>query len=181
MLAYIYKTSITETEFYIGSSCNVKHRTKNHNKALHNENHKDYNMKLYRRLRETGIGVIELEVIHTFECENEDEKRQMEQDWMDKLTPTLNERRAYNSEEYKKVWFQQRYINNKEKFNARSKIWREKNKDIIKEKQKLNKEKVKAKQSQIITCECGCDIQRGQKARHRKSNRHDKLMLLKNK
>ncbi len=176
MLAYIYKINITETEFYIGSTVDVKHRTRMHNETFHCKNHKDYNMKVYRALRETGIDLIELEIIYTFECKDVDEKRKTEQLYMDEYNPTLNVYRAYNSEEYKKHWHQQRYINNKAEFNAKSKIWREKNKDIIKEKQKLNKEKVKARQSQLITCECGCEIRRGEKARHRKSKKHEKLM-----
>lgn len=38
-----------------------------------------------------------------------------------------------------------------------------------------NKEKIRQKESEIITCECGCKITRNKLARHKKSLKHIKL------
>ena len=232
MWAFIYKIILTEIEFYIGSTKNLKQRKEKHNYSLHNENCKNYNFKLYKKLREAGVEVIELEVIYTFECENNEDRRKMEQDYMDEMLPTLNDRRAYCSEEYKKAWYKEYgkiyYQNNKEQLNMRNKIWAQNNKEMVTKQNKIwyenniemvtkqnkmykeknkelvakwhklwyeknierltiyhktyrdnNKDTINAQKTQIIICECGCESTNTNIARHRKTKRHEKLMLLK--
>ena len=62
---------------------------------------------------------------------------------------------------------------------------RELNKDILTEKSKeyitVNKDKINAKRSERITCECGCTSRRDKISEHKKSSCHQKLMEEKNK
>jgi len=62
---------------------------------------------------------------------------------------------------------------------------RELNKDMLKEKAKVyvetNKDKINAKRSERITCECGCTSRRDKISQHKKSSCHQKLMEEKNK
>ena len=63
--------------------------------------------------------------------------------------------------------------------------YRELNKDILKEKAKeyreVNKDQINAKNSERITCECGCTSRRDKISQHKKSSCHQKLMEEKNK
>jgi hypothetical protein len=63
--------------------------------------------------------------------------------------------------------------------------YRELNKDILKEKAKEyrenNKDKINAKNSERITCECGCTSRKDKIFQHQKSSCHQKLMEQKNK
>ena len=49
-------------------------------------------------------------------------------------------------------------------------------KDILNLDYLENKEKIKAKQSELITCECGAEIRRAGKAEHCRSKKHQDFM-----
>ena len=70
--------------------------------------------------------------------------------------------------------------NNKDKLLEYSKQYREENKEHKKETDKAykeaNKEKIKERKTQPFLCECGCTIQWDEKARHKRSKKHLKLM-----
>jgi len=72
--------------------------------------------------------------------------------------------------------------NNKEKINKTSREWREKNKDKIRENTKQNyeknKDKIKERKKTRVICECGCNIAKGNTNRHKKTEKHIKLMEL---
>ena len=74
---------------------------------------------------------------------------------------------------------------NKEQRKEYDIYYRELNKDILKEKAKeyreVNKDKINAKNSERITCECGCTSRRDKISQHKKSSCHQKLMEEKNK
>ena len=80
-----------------------------------------------------------------------------------------------------KLYRDQYYLNNQDKI----KEYREVNKDKIQEQRKQfyenNKDKVNAKNSERITCECGCTSRRDKISQHKKSSCHQKLMEEKNK
>jgi len=99
-----------------------------------------------------------------------------------------------NQEKYQSIQ-KQYYQDNKEYIDNRNKLYKEKNKDKLLEHSKqyreenkeqkketdkkyreLNKEKIKDRKKQPFVCECGCTIQWDEKARHKKSQKHLKLM-----
>ena len=66
---------------------------------------------------------------------------------------------------------------NKEKRNEKNRIYRQDNKEIIKQYYQENKEKIKERDSQKIECECGSVVRRYDIERHRKSQKHQKLII----
>jgi len=195
--ALIY-TIRTDDGLYVGSTCNFKDREKCHRASLHNEFHRDYNLKLYQNIRENNR-VWKMEKYKDFPCKNRTELRYEEDRIMIELNANLNERRAYvtaeECKEYQKKYCREHYEKNKVYALGQQKLYYEKNKDEISAKQKLycktnrdkiitrkklyyekNKDEISAKQNEIITCECGSNSKRTNISRHRKSKKHLKLM-----
>jgi hypothetical protein len=54
-------------------------------------------------------------------------------------------------------------------------------KEKAKEYREVNKDQINAKNSERITCECGCTSRRDKISQHKKSSCHQKLMEEKNK
>jgi len=81
---------------------------------------------------------------------------------------------------YKHGW----YETNKEALIAKANEYREANREQINIKKReyyeANKETQKAKQAEKINCECGASIQRNYISKHRKTDKHEKLMDAKN-
>jgi len=72
----------------------------------------------------------------------------------------------------------------KDQISQQKKQYREENVEQVRERKKRyyeqNKEKISLKDKQRIICECGCEINRIESSRHRKSQKHIKLMETKN-
>ena len=75
---------------------------------------------------------------------------------------------------------QQYYWDNKEKDNATSKLWREKNKEYKKEYDRKYREEnndwLNTKLKTQIQCECGCLVSKRNIASHRKTPKHKEFM-----
>ena len=113
------------------------------------------NYTLYKVIRNTGGWEnFEISLIKEYPCNDKAELRQEEQRCIDALQPTLNELRAYRTEEY----------------------IREYNKKKIKKYYELNKEEIRKKQATIMTCECGRETRTGDVAKHRRTKIHIELM-----
>ena len=83
------------SDFYIGSSCCITERMRCHYGVDNNENHPRYNSKLYTHIRENGgWGYWVIDQIYNFSCNNEVELREKEQEFINRLKPTLNINRA---------------------------------------------------------------------------------------
>jgi hypothetical protein len=74
---------------------------------------------------------------------------------------------------------------NREKCNEVCREWHKKNREQQNKKQReyyeANKDKAKAWASEMIKCECGCEVARGGLPRHLKSQKHKNKMLELNK
>lgn len=151
-------------DIYIGSCKDMRKRRKQHKTDCYNENSLGYNSKLYKFIRANGG----LDNFVMEEIDNCDVERlyQVEQYYIDTFNPSLNNYRAYRSEEqrkeYQKEYSSEHYENNKEYYKKRNKEWYKKNKDKINEK---------------FTCECGSIYTRHHKARHFKTNKHKSFIL----
>ena len=149
-IGYIYKiTPHNCEEFYIGSTTDMKIRERQHI-----TDSKIHTSKVYIKIRECGGFVMKL--LYEYECENEPELRMEEQRCIDIMKPTLNSNRAFTSEEdyieNNKVYKEknkdvirekatQYYEKNKDVLLEKTKIYNEKNKDVIREKKKQHYEK----------------------------------------
>ncbi len=68
----------------------------------------------------------------------------------------------------------------RDKVRLSCQIYREENKEVIKERKKLyreeNKEAIHGRKSQPATCECGCTLTKDKLWRHKQSKKHNELM-----
>ena len=73
-------------------------------------------------------------------------------------------------------------MDNQDKIKEHREVNEDNIKEIVKEYIEANKDKINAKRSERITCECGCCTSRRDKiSQHKKSSCHQKLMEEKNK
>ena len=140
-----HKTDNTK-EFYIGSSFEFKQRCSKHKTRCNNQNDKNYNLKVYKYIRENG-GWNEWEIIllYDYPCKNRNQLELEEQRAIKKYKSTLNQFIPARTQ-------QERYKDNKEKILQYYKEYYEDNKEKIAEKQKeykeANKEKIAEKQKE---------------------------------
>ena len=138
MIGTVYKIEVDKDNIYIGSTtqrlCNRQ--------GLHNFHYRDNTKinKLYEECRKHNITKIICILLEEREIENELEIRQLEQEYIDKLEPSLNSWSAYTSEEYKKKKNKEKlkeyYQDNKDKLIEKQKEYNKNNKEKIKEKNK---------------------------------------------
>jgi hypothetical protein len=168
----------TVTETYIGSTVNLKVRNKCHKSTCGNPKSENYNIKLYKYIREhggwTNWSMIEIE---TCKYETKLDARIKETELMVEYKSNLNTNKAYISPEQKKE--------NKKIYNKKySKKYRYDNKEIIKaSKNKYyqdNKETIRKLLGKKCVCECGMDYTHNHKSRHIKSIKHQTFIQTNN-
>jgi hypothetical protein len=141
---------------YVGSTTDFTRRKRLHKSSCNNDKNKEYDVKKYQYIRANGgwneWGMV---LIEKFPCNDGNEARAHEEYWRCHFNSQLNTRRAYIPEEQRK----------------------EQRKEIDKKHYENNKNKILEKQSQQITCECGCILSKCCLARHRKTQNH--LLLTK--
>ncbi len=185
---------------YVGSTANWKERQRNHRNICNNENIKNYNLKIYKTIREYGgWSNFKMIQIGTREQLNRREAEQIEEEYRQELKANMNMRRCFITEEqkreaykelckkwceenkdYYKEYKQNYYEKNKNKILEQSQKYREDNKDKILEIQQKhrenNKDKINEKQREKVKCECGCMIGKTNLLRHQTLPKHIKLM-----
>jgi len=165
--ACIYKIKhqddFDDNNIYVGSTCNIIRRKNAHKNNCFNENNKDYNLYVYKYIRDNGgWDCFILVKIHDYACNNKSDLLIEERRAIDMLRPTLNMRQSVRT-------YKERYEINKEKILKQVNEYREQNKEKISEKRK-----------EKITCECGCIITKRILELHKKTQKHINLMNKKN-
>ena len=154
------------TDCYVGHTTDFIRRKYEHKKRCCNENQEAYNLKVYKCIREHGgwsnWSMIEIE---KYPCNDSNEATARERYWLENLKPTLNCQIPNRS---KKEYYEE----NKEHLKEYNKVWNEKNKEYKKEWYELNKEKIKEKNYEKFTCDCGGKYTRINKLRHEKTKKH---------
>jgi len=117
------------TQFYVGSTCSkLCKRLSNHRSDSKQERNKNRHLFQYIA-KNGGWDNFRIVLICDYpECENRRQQTKKEQEYMDKLKPTLNMTRAYTPTELK---------------HTQCKCYREQNKDKIKQYREQNKDKIK--------------------------------------
>ena len=159
------------TEFYIGSTKEFHRRQLNHKTLCNNEKRKNYNLKVYKYIRDNGgYDKFDYEILELGEYENKYQLQERERFFINTLKPTLNNyipnrtlKEYYqDNKEIKKEYAKEYSDNNREKINKRQKEYRVNNREKINEKRK---EKIECKV-------CNCMIMRTYKARHNRTQKH---------
>tara|TARA_R110002153_G_scaffold266213_1_gene429360 strand:- start:406 stop:858 length:453 start_codon:yes stop_codon:yes gene_type:complete len=145
----IYKIEIGE-DFYIGSTeTTLKIREKRHNNDL-----KWRNQKLQKFCKENNINKITLIELEKVKIENKLELRIIEQDYINKLQPSLNSQKAHLTKEDKIDYIKKYYQNNKDNYKKTAYIWDNKK----------------------VDCEfCGLEMNRSSLSRHKKKSCKNKI------
>ena len=134
------------TEEYIGSTTNFRERKHNHRQTCNNENNRDYNLKVYKYIRENGgwDNWIMLE-IEKYPCNDKREAEKREEEIRLERKAQLNSNKAFvaeTKEEYNKNYYEE----NKEEIKEYYKKYREENKEYLinfeKERYKIRREYV---------------------------------------
>lgn len=167
---YMIKTG---NDTYIGSTCEFKKRIRHHNSHLYNDRLKDYNLKLYKTIRENNKKW-EMIKLHDFPCNNDTELRIEERRVYDALQPTLNVYKPYISTEERKDFLKD-YMKS---YNINYKIGENRENYLISKKKyyENNKDNILNKQKERVICECGEEVSKHHISRHRKSKKHIELM-----
>ena len=159
--AMIYKISCKDElikDYYIGSTFDFDVRYKQHKTDYKNVNSHCYNYKIYQFIRNNGgFDNFKFDILLSFECENTKQKVIKEQEYLDEFKPSLNDRKAFRTEEERIEYNEKHYENNKEYY-------------------KEYNEKHKAKFTEKFNCECGGKYQFKHKSTHKKSKRHKKFL-----
>ena len=182
-LNYIYKISCKDqsiTDTYIGSTCNIKQRERQHKSACHSERDSHYNYHVYQFIRANGgWDNWTVTVLLEFECESKMEKTKKERSFIEQLKPTLNTQIPANHQT-EDTWDQSAYM----------KAYREKNKETIKvqikvrytENRKVILEQKKEYQKKTIHCDyCNHMINFSRKSQHYKTKKHIRNLAIQNK
>jgi len=156
MIGTVYKIEIGEG-IYVGSTIQKLCKRQNtHNDRLKQE---EYKNKLYEECRINNIENIVCIPLEVKEIENELEIRQLEQEYITKLQPSLNSNLAYTGltrEEYIKEYKKQYNEDNKETLKEKNKEYNKEyyknNRDKRKEYYENNKKKLLEKLGEKIMC-----------------------------
>ena len=175
---------------YIGSSKCIQDRMNSHKKACNNIESNKYNLKIYEFIRNNGgWDNFDYEILEYYPCNNFEELRQKEQEYINNFEILLNSTNAYVSEKErkektaitKKIWrntengykisneSQKRY-DDKVKNNPEL---RQKKKEKRIERDKKNQDKIKEKNKEIVFCEsCNKHIKKKDISKHNRTKKH---------
>lgn len=183
---YIYRLwSPGSTEFYIGSTINLKDRKHKHKCSCTNAGGKRYNLPVYQHIRSNGgWDAWRLDLEHTVQFNNRCELNRVEGEYIRRLKPSLNgqipgrtpaeyrrDNKRHIAEKDKRY-----HQNNKATIAEKAKRYRETNKQAIAAKKKqyheANKDKIKERINKKYNCLCGGKYTLANKSRHFKSLKH---------
>ena len=133
------------------------------------------------------LGNYKIELLEEVEVENKEQLRWRERYWYEKLKEEgfdiVNKLRPIVSENERKERAKEVRLERRDELLIYGKIYYEKEKEKIKKRAKdwyaENKERVKLRQDERITCDiCKCSFRRGELAPHNKSLKHIRNMTL---
>jgi hypothetical protein len=137
------------TKIYIGHTTNFINRKNNHKNTCNNQNQKNYNLYVYKFIRDNGgwenWSIIQIE---EYNCSNKREAESRERHWIELLNAELNSVNPITSYEEKQKQKQDWYEENKEEILEKSKKIYEENKE-----QKLEYQKEYAQENKETICE----------------------------
>ena len=169
----IYKICSTINDDIDVGSTTLKlcERMKDHRRATNSTKKKD--RPIYNAFKEHGVEHFLMELIEKCLCNDKDELRRKEGEYIISLKPSLNRNTAGRP-------YHEYYIDNKNSLLQDCKDRYVTNRSHILERVKKyienNKEYIKADKGENIACECGCIVTRGCLSRHRKPKKHIELM-----
>ena len=188
----IHKDDYENRNVYVGSTIDFTKRKSSHKKRCLDEKSKEYNLKVYKVIRENeGWENWRMIEIEKYPCNDKREAEAREQYWLEHFNAELNTHKAFTTKEQKKEYIKQYCLENAEEIKEKSKQYRLDNPQYIKQYHLDNAEEIKEKSKQYrlenaeaikkykkqkIECECNGKYRIDGKARHFKSLKHQKYI-----
>jgi len=180
---------LNDENIYVGHTTNIVQRKYKHKSSCGNPNDKEYNLKVYKFIRENGgWDQWNMILIEKYPCNIVNEAIARERYWKKELNATLNtvepgrtvKEWCEDNKEYLKEHKKKYYQNNIEYFKNQKKEYHENNREKMNQKHKEwyenNKEEINEKRKEKITCECGIILRKDSMPDHRKSNKHQEWL-----
>lgn len=164
---YVYKLFNPDcSDFYIGSTINMKLRMNNHKYHCNNENAIQYNFKVYRYIRSNGgYDKWQFEVLeHIRNSINIKDLHGLERKYIEQLKPSLNIQKPNRTKA-------QYYQDNKEEITSKRALYYQNNKEAFKQYYQNNKEAIRTKNKKF-ECPCGGRYQLNNTAQHMNTKKH---------
>jgi primosomal protein N'' len=160
----IYKiTNDFNDDVYVGSTCDTLIKRFSAHKYSMRDNTKN-SSKFYTFMNEIGFERFRIDLIEDYSCTDKYQLRQREGHYLRQIGTLNKEIAGRNVQEW--------YLENKDQ----KKMYREQNKEHIKDTQHQNYEKRKLKLLETMKCECGCVITKNSLLRHLNTKKHSKLI-----
>ena len=158
----IYKIYNTiNDDIYVGSTTQkLCERMRHHRCSISQST--EGNRLIHKAFIDLGVKNFFIELIEKYPCNDKDELRKKEGEYISALKPSLNMLIAGRTRKESTKEFQQ---NNREYMLEYKKQYNE-----------ANKERIAAHRSETITCECGCIVTKPHLPRHKRSAKHNQLM-----
>lgn len=170
---------------YYGHTTDKTKRKYGHKHTCHNTNCRDYDIYLYRFIRENGgFDNWSMVIVEEYPCENKNQAEARERYWIETQQATLNQviptrtQQEYYEENREEIREKKKkyYEENKEEILECHRQYREEHREKLKDYNKLyreeHKKEISEKRCQKINCECGKKYSIGNKSRHLKSQKH---------
>jgi len=163
----IYQIVCNETgEIYVGSTAlSLEDRLSSHQKDEKRDHRCCSKQIIYR-------GNYYIELLQNYPCNSRCELEQKEGEYQ-RVIECINRRIAGRTG---KEWNQ----DNKEWVSKRRKAHKKLNKEHLDKRnaeyRRINRESIKLKVSEIVVCECGCEVQKYSMTRHKLTKKHINLM-----
>jgi len=165
---------------YVGSTTDFIRRKYFHKYCCNNPNSKAYNRKVYQMIRDNGgWECFKMLEIKKYPCNDSREAASEEERFRQLLNPSMNSYKAYSEltqQEQIKEWKQ----NHPEKNRQYIRKWRGNNPDYDKNYHINNRDKIRERKAQKITCDCGAIVSINGLAKHRDTGKHFRYIQNKN-
>lgn len=145
----VNKVDITDTNCYVGHTCDIQSRRRHHKSACAAAHSKKFNYKLYKHIRDHGgMKNFQMVIVENANLNNYDEASKLERVWYERLNCTLNTQYpARTSAERSKIHYYK------------------------------HKNSIQIRQSAKSVCACGGTYTKAHKATHKKTQRHIEFEL----
>lgn len=159
-----------DDEVYIGSTVQpLCERWGGHKREI---NRNKYKCKLYQKIREYGVEHFKIVLVEEYPCDNVEQLKAKEAEYIRQMG-TLNH--TIPNRTKKQYW-----EDKKEQINENRRQTYQTNKEVILERNKqyreTNKEQYLERKKQQYECQCGSVIRKDDKARHERSQKHNRWL-----
>ena len=171
-----------KTKIYVGSTKDWYNREKSHRCCLTNPKSHMYNVLLYQHLRENNNSLVMNEIDTCLVTD----KYVKEQEWINKLQPELNGKRAHTADKgsYKSRQKVTCKCGSTFRLDRRESHYRtKKHSQYVKDPERINilqpELNRNVRKEQRFKCKCGSTLRWSDKARHYRSKKHSQYVIFK--